>query len=787
MPQQGEGRLHPVLFVGLGSTGAKIISKIKPLLDDGADEFANRFYRYLRVTSEIDPEPGVDRGIASIALATRDPSPRDAVEVLAKHADSSTAASFESWWHRDAPDSKDLWIPPGSSTGRGSGGVRATGRLLLHYYATRGDVDIAARFAAVRAELEESRNNQSLENQARVSTDRIDCYIFGLLAGGTCSGTLQDLAYLAREGLGDCNLFGVFLLGDICYGGANSTERQPLKMETQRRNTSFALAEMTLLNSQTGIALAKQHWVRRVGGKLLGDLRFDHSPYHSITLIGAKNESGFYLERFSDYQDFVAEYYSNLYATETNACEVGRVVDEEAAHALTADVDFPSRPNNLDRIGLLSVRVPYKKILLLISQGIGEELATRHFKNGDEARWPRLVQAFKNTVLWESIENSFQPPSEDITTQELDPFPQSSEEFNALFTQMREDIDAYYGPWHKVEAPKLRARLVEFQQEWASAIDEMLTGVLGHAAEDSFSMGDLGSALKTLIATVEDRRDNLTEMAVKAEQRLYGAGDASLSKVFDVTLQEMVEEFPKPNIVKKIFGRKWSGAEDVSETLGRYARELRSCATLRATAASLNPLANELRALSVVHQLICNVVMEVVQQRSRAADECFKERNDRRSFRLELIDRRDEIRESFVDEILDATCEGGDQPSATDPTGTKRVTVRDRCRFSIIDSWRGEGDSSLLDVARMLLALLRDREDLRTPDAALRLASVSGAIRGLDQGLTRAFDQKIRDVVQYNVDRITVWEAIRKYVSQLEARTRGKDAQSILHDLFGVL
>jgi hypothetical protein len=73
MPEQMTEMFRPVLFVGAGSTGARIVSMIKNRIEASGDRWTRDFYLYLNVTSEIAAEPGVDLNCNRVSLAAPGP------------------------------------------------------------------------------------------------------------------------------------------------------------------------------------------------------------------------------------------------------------------------------------------------------------------------------------------------------------------------------------------------------------------------------------------------------------------------------------------------------------------------------------------------------------------------------------------------------------------------------------------------------------------------------------------------------------------------------------------
>src|SRR6059036_846014 len=102
---------RPALFIGLGSTGAKIVTRLKRLIEAEEDPWCSRFYRYLRITSEVEAEPGVDTNIDSSTLSDRKLSPGTVIESFQRSTDSKTKNNFKKWWHADPNDRGKVWVP----------------------------------------------------------------------------------------------------------------------------------------------------------------------------------------------------------------------------------------------------------------------------------------------------------------------------------------------------------------------------------------------------------------------------------------------------------------------------------------------------------------------------------------------------------------------------------------------------------------------------------------------------------------------------------------------------
>lgn len=337
--------IRPITMVGLGSTGGKIISRIKHHVDTEGDALAKSFIDVFRITSEVNPEPGTDPTISSFVMSVPRLTAPLAVETIlgvqGLKESKNIAANFRTWWYQESerrgtPKKAAEWKPAVADLDLGAGGLRPLGRLLLHHSNVRQDSGqnlLTMLQAKINAFNARHRAITDPNEQAKVDMQsRPDCFVFGLLAGGTCSGTVFDMAYILKEA-GFGHVYGVFLLGDVCYEGV---VRQVTAQDAtrQRNNTSYALAELSLLQSESGRRVNTSDWLGRIGAITLGGEGCDFLPYDKVTLVGAINDADQFLGKFEDYQQFLADFYGLWVTTEANLEVAGQVVDAGAMMAM---------------------------------------------------------------------------------------------------------------------------------------------------------------------------------------------------------------------------------------------------------------------------------------------------------------------------------------------------------------------------------------------------------------------------------------------------------------------
>ena len=678
--------VRPVIFIGLGSTGAKIVSLIYEDLTKNADEFAKKFYRYYNITSEVDPEKGTSLGCPRFVLARKQLTSRQAISPLCDVDVSSISSDFKRWWYAEEDGTKP-WVPPVASLDAGSGGLRSIGRALLHSKCMDQKSNLIANFKEILNSIRNAVENlKQPEERARVNLSSINCYLFGLLAGGTCSGTLLDIAFLIKAGLGALtNLFGVFLLGDVCYDGIPYREQKAMTKHIQMSNTAYALAELALVQSKTGFNIIKNEWPRRIGVLDLGSEEcrkmglFDQKPFNNITLIGAKNDDGFSFNKggnqFMTYHHFVAKYYSDFFTSEACQRQVGRIVDRNMESAQRIDMRWPSRPNDFQRIGYMCIQVPKDKVLALVNCEVAECIGLNMFKNAEESRCKALLEAFLARIGWDilaSDRSEFAPSVENepiISSDE--PLPGQAKEFEDTWQQTMHSVDSYYAQQTSADKPEVKRLVQKFSDKWKRALSDLLDNLLGQTAGQRLSMGSAKWIFETLLKLVNDRIGKLTATEKDLQADLFNKENPSSSKAqFDACLQNETSAFPprkRLNLLGNLTRKHWPGASNVEQALRTYKGRLRAYSITVTAKAALEPLRNELMIMSVVRKVIAeHAARGIFETNIAVAASIFAASSGDDPIVQEVISDRENTNKCFVQPILSATAYSDTKDSRKD-------------------------------------------------------------------------------------------------------------------------
>lgn len=748
-----EDTIRPTIFIGLGSTGAKIVSRLKALIQsEGDGSLEHDFLNYLIITSEVTPERGVDRNIGSYVYSSQGLTGRTAVETFTKHRGANKELirdTFRQWWPHD--EDGEPWIPPVNDAGIGAGGVRALGRLLLHMRCM--DITLVDR---LHQEVEAIRKKkESLEPHLRhlVDDKSVTVYLFGLLAGGTCSGSAADIALLIRSALPKAMLHGVFLLGDICYAGADAHELDPRKVSAQKKNTEHALAELTLLQTEYGRQIALKNWVRHIGRARISEDAFDSKPFFKIALVGARNDNGYRLQEFSDYVEFVARFHALIYTTGAYKEQVGRAVDEQSQNVTSWDSDFPGRPNNFVRLGLMNVEIPKDKILALIRHKIADKLALENFKKVDHARCEATKSRFFNQIQWSRIDQDFLPEARSFVP-DLSMRPASADEFEEMWQNAKADTDRFLQSWYVEDSPHAQKRVESFLDRLDHALDVVIQDFLGQAEDRPVSFGALEHLITLLMEAVNAQIDKNGEQREKLEEELFAPG--GLNTQFETVLANHVEVYPSK--LKRILAGRSVGNEELADLLEAFQRKGRSYCGHVVLDKALALFRSRLLALSVARKLVTGeeCARRFFQAVQQERNEVFRQSQYRHGVKQGVLERMEDIESVFVDPILNAFVGAGSQ-----------MVRHEAAQTHVLQNWRGANDGSLLDSFRSLLLQLRpEATGIRT----LTLDQAMADVRIIDQledmavGLRRAFQSAEQRVFRPAIEETSVWEGIRRYL-----------------------
>ncbi len=265
--------IYPTVVIGLGSSGAYVVSNLERILYEVVGEEPLDLFRLISLdtdsrTKDDEPPPGGRRVLNRPIRG------------------GNTGQKIADLTHKLGSDFN--WCPPDLTlAGEGAGNLRSGGRLLLF-----SDFPAISEMIERSAfEVRDAANNEQTKNVLRKQFERrgmstpddlVDpshtvVYVVGTLAGGTCSGMCIDLGYAIKNAAPGAERVGVFF--------APVRTAAPVFLE----NTWAALKDLEFFCDTPSAFRAT--WLSKTGAKQ----RFEANsttPFDFAYLLSANDEHG---------------------------------------------------------------------------------------------------------------------------------------------------------------------------------------------------------------------------------------------------------------------------------------------------------------------------------------------------------------------------------------------------------------------------------------------------------------------------------------------------------------
>lgn len=251
--------IKPTLFVGLGTTGTKIIKSLRQLMFEEYGHAGLPVFRYIAIETDGD-EKGVDPELR----LTNQMDDYERIELVRATID-STIPIYEKLKpkHRKYNPHLADWLDPEllkvetHKFDAGAKNIRMAGRLCLweNWDDMRGKVERARSAVIAHATTEKARRllreyyqakERPIPQEELIDSNTINTYIVGSLCGGSCSGMLIDVAYFFRSlssGQQASDVFGMFTMFDKEHATGNDRDTR-----TRAANCYASLLELNYYN-----------------------------------------------------------------------------------------------------------------------------------------------------------------------------------------------------------------------------------------------------------------------------------------------------------------------------------------------------------------------------------------------------------------------------------------------------------------------------------------------------------------------------------------------------------
>ncbi|MGQ9702166.1 MAG: tubulin-like doman-containing protein [bacterium] len=274
-----------VIFVGLGGTGAAIVSKLYERYTNTPNRAPMGFLVYdadLRARPEKFPK--------NLFFATTnvvDNASNFCVKCMKEEKE--MAEDFQKYWPgvRLGLDDKCKELGDFSTHGLGQSRPKGFLGLLRHL---RENENIYTGIVDKSKELSNTTNIKEAAGQARI-------YLIGSFGGGTCSGCFLDLAFYLKSKLDNCRIYGYFLLGRAVM--SNRVEIDSLSYDWACANTYGAYWELKFWNKEE-----REYKKRFAAGD---DVSVTAKPFDNVFLFDLENSLRKNLNSYKEYEDLIVD------------------------------------------------------------------------------------------------------------------------------------------------------------------------------------------------------------------------------------------------------------------------------------------------------------------------------------------------------------------------------------------------------------------------------------------------------------------------------------------------
>lgn len=762
----------PILIIGLGSTGADITTRLKRNFKDlhkagVLSDKQHNFIRFLNITSEISPQKGVDPNIPSFPLTERALTTEQLYQRhnpgAIEEADFVTSG-LKQWFPHDGENPERLRI---SDPTTGAGGMRIAGRFLLSgsFFHGHGRNILSAlrnemnAMAQIRGHIADTEPH----NEAQVNANCV-AIVFGILAGGTASGTFLDIPILIQRafhengmpaGFNSIQTVGAFLLADVCQVNANLGRDMIL---TQNINQAFSLAELSFIESVKGWQIAKNNWFNDWGRRASGFPIPEETLYSRFYLMGAKNSSGQSLRGREDYIRFISDWWTYLLGTSGQMEDIlPRLVDLGAA---ASNDEF--RSNRLCNMGMIRISGPRNFVELSLRKEISRRIETEILENQDTVRAEKILQQFLLKAGISQPEQFFKISEvPDLKVSETISKLQELEDEVSPFT---DNLQSWSAKWINISG-ETPARVCLQQQSnlGKSILQSTVMEFLGVGNDQPITFGTLKRFLEDLQGLLEVHIGNLRETSASMEAKLF-----SQSHGFGATLSRLVADAD----FKGIFRKRFSGAEDLQTTIEQFRLDLRSCALQKVTLSYLELLLDEVKFHNLSRRLFkgraCS--KKVVKNiNSQWINSCADLRKGKGPNEASIINDPDAIHSSFVLPLLDRMVQGKD------------TTLLQHAIDTTMSNWSRPSDKrhEFQRYFKDLESAYRN-EGLTRVEVAESAPSIEPILRSASEHLETGLVDAVKQIFDDELCKIDAWGALKTYTKAVMRNEKDRTEKEVL-------
>jgi hypothetical protein len=373
--QVEEKSMVPTVIMGVGGTGAEVLSRVRRLVEETYGSLKNfPILSFLVVDTDKDykinnPEAGgsLFRDNEKHWASVSGKQVRDMVSNMENYP------WINSWFPRELE--RNI-----TSLEAGAGQIRACGRFAFwcNYH------DIQKKFLEACRRVK-GRENFMLDRYGiKVSTNAINVFVTGSLSGGTGSGMLIDIGYSIRkwlQGEGSPLVTAIVPMPNA-FVGISVGDRV-------LANGYAALMELSYFSDY------RTEYVAQFSNSLTDEVRSKRPPFDFTYLVGTKNgESDFKLDQIRELiaQDIFLDLTSDF------APHKRSIRDNIKGAWAQADPGGRGYPKNFMSFGLSTIEIPIAQIRASLSNRLAQDLVS-WWLNESVQLPPQMLELVRGDIL----------------------------------------------------------------------------------------------------------------------------------------------------------------------------------------------------------------------------------------------------------------------------------------------------------------------------------------------------------------------------------------------------
>ncbi len=354
MAQVDEKSMVPTILVGVGGTGAEVLSRVRRLIEESYGDLKNfPIISFLVVDTDkdykiTDPE----------ASGTQF---KDQEKYWAKVGGREVSAMINNmegnypWISRWFPTELERNI---TSLEAGAGQIRACGRFAFfcNYHG------IQQQFLSSSKRIKGHESYMLDRYNINVSTNSVNVFLTGSLSGGTGSGMLIDMGYCIRKWLqseGSPTVTAIVPMPQA-FAGISVGDRV-------LANGYAAMMELSYFSDH------RTEYAEQFSSGLVDEVRSPKPPFDFTYLVGTKNtETEF---KLSQIREMIAQ---NIFLDLTSefAPHKRSIRDNIKASWAQADPGGRGYPKNFMSFGLSTIEIPIAQMRTSLSNRLGQDLVS---------------------------------------------------------------------------------------------------------------------------------------------------------------------------------------------------------------------------------------------------------------------------------------------------------------------------------------------------------------------------------------------------------------------------